>query len=63
MLGAGGVRDVLLRGDLQSFHGGMIEKYYYRTIKEYKIKCKCCVTKMMTVKNIFCDSWWFELLS
>ena len=31
--------------------------------KECKIKCKCCVTKMMTVKNIFCDSWWFELLS
>ena len=31
--------------------------------KECKIKCKCCVTKMMTVKNVFCDSWWFELLS
>ena len=31
--------------------------------KECKIKCKCCVTKMMMVKNLFCDSWWFELLS
>ena len=58
----GEVRDILLRDDLQSFYEERQKKHYCRTIKEYKIKCNCCVTKM-TVKNILCDSWWFELLS